>query len=406
LAVRPTEPDWSLQRKGPADEARHQERVRAAIREHLEEIVADPAIVTGDGHAIVRVPVRSLREYRFRYDEERQAHVGSGNGGTAVGQVLARGAPGSAGAPGGAGSEGGRQVMEAEVSVEDLAEIVFADLCLPHLERKAGPLRLDADRSGGLRRRGPLSALDKRRSLLQNLRRNAAAGSPALGAWQENDLRFRSWHAAPGPSTAAVVIAMRDVSGSMGEWKKHMARSFFFWMIRFLRTRYDDVQLVFIAHHTEAREVDEQTFFHLGESGGTRVSSAYELALQVMRARFSPQAWNVYPFHFSDAERQRGRCARRPVGRSPAGRAPSAPAPQPIGARLQAWGASVRPGWPPGRGPPAPSAAPQPEARVGCRPRRAIGRSAAGDRRAVGPPSARPWRGRRRRRCGPRRRGG
>ncbi len=101
---------------------------------------------------------------------------------------------------------------------------------------------------------------------------------------------------------AAAVIAMRDVSGSMGEFKTYITRSFFFWMVRFLRTRYDNVDIVFLAHHVDAKEVDEQTFFHLGESGGTRVSSAYQLALDVIADRYDPQRWNIYPFHFSDGD--------------------------------------------------------------------------------------------------------
>src|SRR5450759_4116984 len=73
-------------------------------------------------------------------------------------------------------------------------------------------------------------------------------------------------------------------------------------MVRFLRQRYNKVQIVFITHHTEAKEVDEQTFFTLGESGGTKVSSAYRLALEIIRERYNPRDWNVYPFHFSDGD--------------------------------------------------------------------------------------------------------
>ena len=70
----------------------------------------------------------------------------------------------------------------------------------------------------------------------------------------------------------------------------------------FLRTRYNDVKIVFIAHHTEAREVDEDAFFHLGESGGTKVSSDYQLAYDVIQQRYAPAHWNIYPFHFSDGD--------------------------------------------------------------------------------------------------------
>jgi uncharacterized sporulation protein YeaH/YhbH (DUF444 family) len=95
---------------------------------------------------------------------------------------------------------------------------------------------------------------------------------------------------------------MRDVSGSMGEFEKYITRSFYFWMVRFLRTKYDHVRIVFITHHTEAKEVEEEAFFNLGESGGTKVSSAYQLALDIVKDRYPPALWNIYPFHFSDGD--------------------------------------------------------------------------------------------------------
>ena len=97
-------------------------------------------------------------------------------------------------------------------------------------------------------------------------------------------------------------MAMMDISGSMGEFEKYIARSFYFWMVRFLRTKYNNVKIVFISHHTEAKEVTEEEFFTHGESGGTQVSSAYELALQIIAERFNPDDWNIYPFHFSDGD--------------------------------------------------------------------------------------------------------
>jgi len=95
---------------------------------------------------------------------------------------------------------------------------------------------------------------------------------------------------------------MRDISGSMGEFEKYITRSFYFWMVRFLRQKYKKVEIAFIVHHTEAKEVDEEAFFKLGESGGTRASSAYELALDVIQKRYNPSRWNIYPFHFSDGD--------------------------------------------------------------------------------------------------------
>jgi hypothetical protein len=100
----------------------------------------------------------------------------------------------------------------------------------------------------------------------------------------------------------AAVLAMMDVSGSMGTMKKYLARSFFFWLVEFLRQIYSRVQIRFIAHTTEAKLVDEHEFFHKGESGGTFCYSAYDLAIHLIETEYNPARWNLYPFHFSDGE--------------------------------------------------------------------------------------------------------
>ena len=298
--------DWSLQRKGPADQARHEAKVREAILAHIEDIVTDTAIISG-GKAVVRVPMRSLREYRFRFDEQRQPRVAQGDGKTRAGQVLGRAggaqADGQVGGGKGAGQDAGGDVLEAEVALDALEEIVFSGMELPRLRPLSdGQERATHLRPAQVRRVGPMSGLDLRRSLQANLRRHARDGHPRVGPWLNADLRFRSWRAEPLPGTAAAVVLMRDVSGSMGEFKKGIVRSLCFWMVRFLRTRYDAVQVVFITHHVDAREVKEHDFFHLGESGGTRVSSAYRLAAEVAAQRFPSARWNLYVYHFSDGD--------------------------------------------------------------------------------------------------------
>jgi uncharacterized protein len=147
-----------------------------------------------------------------------------------------------------------------------------------------------------------LPNLDKRRTIKENIKRNAAKGDPHFHDVLPDDLRFKTWDQRIEYQSNAVVIAMMDVSGSMGEFEKYIARSFYFWMVRFLRTKYQNVRIVFISHHTEAKEVTEEEFFHRGESGGTQVSSAYELALHIITERFPPSEWNIYPFHFSDGD--------------------------------------------------------------------------------------------------------
>jgi uncharacterized sporulation protein YeaH/YhbH (DUF444 family) len=182
--------------------------------------------------------------------------------------------------------------------------MLWQEMGLPRLRRRTGDALTtvgEAYRSRATE--GPMALWDRRRTLYENLKRNARQeGVARLGAFRREDLRFRALASARLPATRAVVIAIRDVSGSMGEWKKQLSRSFFFWTLAFLRRAYPEVSLSFICHHTAAREVDEETFFRLGESGGTKVSSAYDLCRHLIRDRFPPTDWNVYVLHFSDGD--------------------------------------------------------------------------------------------------------
>lgn len=297
--------DWSLHRKGPIDAARHNEKVKEAVRGNLDAIISEEAIITADGDKIVKVPIRSLELPRFRFDHSRSGQVGQGSGESDVGDSVGQ-QPGQTGPGKGkqAGEEPGIDYYEAEVTIDELAELVFQDLSLPNLQQKQSQdMESDAIRFKDLAKKGMMSNLDKRRTILETIKRNALHHKdPHFYGIKPDDLRFRTWAKDTTRQTNAVVIAMRDVSGSMGEFEKYISRSFYFWMVRFLRLKYDNVKIVFITHHTEAKEVDEETFFKLGESGGTKVSSAYQLALDIIKERFDPDSWNIYPFHFSDGD--------------------------------------------------------------------------------------------------------
>jgi sporulation protein YhbH len=297
--------DWSLQRKGIIDQERHKERVREAIRKNLGSIVSNEAIILSDGKRSVKVPIRSLDEYKFRFDHRKRKHVGQGDGRTRVGDVIARESqPGKGQGGGAAGQDAGAEYYEAEINIDELAALIFEDLHLPFLEEKAKKaVPAKTTRFDEIRRTGVLANLDKRRMILENIRRNAREqGRARFGDVRKEDLRFKTWEETHRYESNAVVFSIMDVSGSMGEFKKYIARSFYFWMVRFLRTKYDNVEIVFISHHTEAREVTEEQFFTQGESGGTVVSSAYQLALDIIRQRYNPRDWNIYPFHFSDGD--------------------------------------------------------------------------------------------------------
>jgi hypothetical protein len=298
--------DWSLQRKGQIDQDRHRERVREAIRKNLGSIVSNESIILSDGKRRVKVPIRSLDEYKFRFDYRKRRNVAQGDGNTKVGDVVAR-EPQRGQGPGKgdqAGDQAGNEYFEVEVEIDEIARLIFEDLHLPYLEersKRAVPSK--TTKFTEIRRSGIMSNLDKRRSIQENIKRTAReTGEARLGPFKKEDLRYKTWDEQMTHESNAVVISMMDVSGSMGEFKKYIARSFYFWMVRFLRTKYDNVEIVFISHHTEAREVTEEQFFTQGESGGTVVSSAYKLALQIIEDRYPPRDWNVYPFHFSDGD--------------------------------------------------------------------------------------------------------
>jgi uncharacterized protein len=296
--------DWSLHRKGNQDQLRHQEKVKEAIKKNLPDLVSEENIILSNGRDVVKIPIRSLDEYRFRYNYNKNQHVGQGNGKSKVGDVVAKdGEPADGPGKGqGAGDQPGEDYYEAEITVEELEEMLFAEMELPNLQQKDNDEIIVTDiRFNDIRKKGLMGNIDKKRTLLEALRRNGLKGT---NKWtiSNDDLRFKTWEEIVKPHSNAVIIAMMDTSGSMGALEKYVARSFFFWMTRFLRTRYEKVEIVFIAHHTEAKEVTEDSFFSKGESGGTICSSAYRKALEIIQQRFNPAMYNIYPFHFSDGD--------------------------------------------------------------------------------------------------------
>jgi uncharacterized sporulation protein YeaH/YhbH (DUF444 family) len=125
------------------------------------------------------------------------------------------------------------------------------------------------------------------------------------------DLRFRSRIKVPVPTSKAVMFCLMDVSGSMDEGRKELSKRFFILLYLFLTRHYEKIDLVFIRHHTQASEVDEQNFFHARETGGTVVSSALVLMEEIIRARYNPSEWNIYGAQASDGDNwhhDSGRC--------------------------------------------------------------------------------------------------
>lgn len=294
---------WDLHRRADRDRARHNEKVREILRKNLGDVVANQDIITADKSKVIKVPIRGLELPHIRFDPNDKERVGQGQGGTKPGDIIAQ-APKKSDQPGTgkeAGQAPGVDFYEAEITIDELANMVFEDLHLPNLEGK-GVQNIPSDVMdfNSIAKRGLAGNLDRKRTIMEAMRRNAREGRGGKLQIREEDKRFKTWEMVEEPQRNAVIFAMRDVSGSMGEFEAYICRSFYFWMLRFLRTKYTNCEIVFITCHTEAKEVDENAFFSLGDSGGTRMSSAYSLALDIINKRYNPREWNIYPFLFSD----------------------------------------------------------------------------------------------------------
>jgi uncharacterized protein len=329
--------------RSAGDRLRHRQKVRESIRENIADIIAEESIIGKDKDRVIKVPLRGIKEYRFVYGENSPG-AAQGDGDSQPGQVVGKsGKDGPGKGDERAGDRPGVDYYETDVTLEELIDIMFEDLELPNLERRA--LReIQSDYSTkrkGYRKVGIRVRLDKRRTARQRVmrvlaaqRRNGASAAPSeeelendedaaldeldqtpsanVGSipalkrrrhpFHQDDLRYKHIEVDTKEESNAAVICIMDTSGSMDTMKKYLARSFFFLLYQFISTRYRNVEIVFIAHHTEANEVTEEEFFHKGESGGTFISSGYARALQIIAERYHPSLWNVYAFHCSDGD--------------------------------------------------------------------------------------------------------
>lgn len=300
------------------DRKRHREKLRQSLKENIADIIAEESIIGRDRDRVIKVPIRGIKEYRFVYGDN-QGGVAAGDGGTEEGQVVGQaGKPGQKPGQGPAGGEPGVDYYETEISLDELVDIMFEDLELPDMERKFLKEAL-SDRVAkrlGYRKQGVRAHLDRKRTAKERIKRRIATGKevspepPAADAapegerfpFHKRDLTYRRLRVDTKEESNAVVLCIMDTSGSMDRMKKYLARSFFFLLYQFVAMRYQNVELVFIGHHTQAKEVTEDEFFHKGESGGTMISSGYKKALEVIEERFHPDLWNVYAFHCSDGD--------------------------------------------------------------------------------------------------------
>lgn len=285
-----------------SDRARFKKIVRGAVRSGIRKYLSRGELIGRRGKDLVSIPLPELEIPRFRFGKARHG-VGQGEGNPGDPLAIDPDGQGS----GEAGSEPGEHILEVEISIEELAEIMAEELALPHIEpRGKKNITAEKDKYVGIAKTGPESLRHFKRSFRQALRRQIMSGAydfedPKVWPVKE-DKRYRSWKTTFEPESNAVIIYMMDVSGSMGDEQKEMVRLTSFWIDTWLTSQYKGVERRFIIHDATAREVDMETFFHTRESGGTRISSAYEVCLKLIRETFSPEEYNVYPFHFTDGD--------------------------------------------------------------------------------------------------------
>ena len=289
---------YDLFSRGARDWLRHNDKVSEAVREKLPELISQADVLGPKSSSTVRVPVRFLEHYRFRLRDDNQPQgIGQGKGKPGDTLVPAKPDDGQGKGEGGNNDGDGYQFV-LELKIDDIVDWLWEELKLPHLKRKDGQLQDVSYAREGWNRRGVRSRLDRRRSVKEAIkRRSLQQDGPAFS---NEDLRFRQLVMRKQPSTEAVIFFAMDVSSSMTDSERQLAKTFFFWVVQGLRRQYTHIEPVFIAHTVEAWEFAEQEFFQVTASGGTVASTAFNKMLDITDERFDPGRFNIYLFYASD----------------------------------------------------------------------------------------------------------
>jgi len=306
----------SIVDRAASDRVRHKKKIEKAIKESIKDVIAEESIIGQNGKKKIRIPVRGLKEYRFIFgNNEKNKTVGSGGKhklkrGQKIGQKRAQKGKGQ-----GTGSKGsnekGEEYYDVEVTIEELAEYLFNDLELPDLEKKQFRfVSQESIKRKGYRFKGIRPRLSKKETIKRKIRRKKMAQKAGTYnpeederfPFHQNDLKYHHIKPKKKDNSAAVIFFLMDVSGSMSQERKFLARSFFFLLYQFLNHKYEKLEVVFISHSTDARRVSEDDFFRVGTFGGTIISSSLKLELDTIDKEFHPNSWNIYTFYCGDGE--------------------------------------------------------------------------------------------------------
>jgi len=332
--------------KSLANRQRFIDRARGEVKRALSDALKRRKVGESDGGEKVSIPTRGITEPMFHRSSTGgwRDYIVPGNKKFVVGDTIERPPSGDGGGRGQASPEdGGEQdAFEFVLSKEEFLNLFFEDLELPDLVKtrlkeseatqlsRAGfsvagtPANLNLVRTmrNSLARRislhrptpSEIAALQRQvdAALAADDAEGAAQGKLDLDNAQRKarrvayidpvDVRYNRFERVPRPNTQAVMFCLMDVSGSMTEAMKDLAKRFFLLLHVFLTRRYKHVEIVFIRHTSNAQEVDEETFFHSRETGGTIVSTALEEMMRIVRERYNPSNWNIYAAQASDGD--------------------------------------------------------------------------------------------------------
>jgi len=337
---------FDSKKKSTVNRQRFMRRFKGQIRRAVSDAIEGRSIRDLDSGEEISIPAKDLSEPTFRQGRDGVwEQVFTGNDRFASGDAIDRPMGGEGQGGNKASNEGeGEDDFVFALSREEFLDIFFEDLALPNLvrtqlakiteykSRRAGftsdgvPTNINVVRSlrGAIGRRmalgGPLAKRVREIDAeIKELEVDEIANADAIKALREErssllirmeaipfidrfDLRYNNRVREPQPITQAVMFCVMDVSGSMDEYKKSTAKRFFMLLYLFLKRNYEHIEVVFIRHHTIAKEVDEQDFFYSRESGGTVVSSALRMMTDIVRERYSPSQWNIYGAQASDGD--------------------------------------------------------------------------------------------------------
>lgn len=288
---------------------RFKDIIKGRIKQNLRKYITKGELIGAQGKNLISIPLPQIDIPKFRFGQEQMGGVGQGEG--KVGSVLGRGqTEGEMGAST-AGNMPGDHLLEVEVSLEELAKMMAEELNLPRIQPKGkGVVTNVVNRYSSIRTMGTESLRHFKRTYKEALKRQISHGeynpeNPVVTPIKR-DKRYRFSKPTPRPEYNAVILYVMDVSGSMGDEQKEIVRIESFWIDTWLRSQYDNLVCRYIIHDAQAKEVDQETFYHTRESGGTLISSAYKMAKTVIESEYPTEDWNVYIFHFSDGDNWSG----------------------------------------------------------------------------------------------------